>query len=240
MSAFLAGFHSTPPSEGVLEVRSLLKTYRAPDGRRTRVVDIPTFSLGRGEHVALHGASGSGKTTFLNLLGGILLPDEGKVHVAGHDLGALRPSKRDQVRAQCVGYVFQTFNLLQGYTALENVLMGMLFGRGADDVFARELLTRVGLGQRLLHRPRELSVGQQQRVAVARALAARPQLVLADEPTGNLDSRRAREAMALMRQLCRDQGAALLVVSHSRDILEQFESVRDFSDLNRAAREAAA
>lgn len=224
----------------VLEVRSLLKRFNAPDGGSTTVVDVPSFTLAGGEQVALRGTSGSGKTTFLNLVAGILEPDAGTIEVAGHDLTALGPSQRDGVRARSVGYVFQTFNLLQGYSALENVLTGMMFGRGVDERFARELLTRVGLGRRMNYRPRELSVGQQQRVAVARALAGRPALVLADEPTGNLDTRGAAEAMAMIGALCNEQHAALLVVSHSRDILRRFESVLDFGELNRAAREAAA
>jgi putative ABC transport system ATP-binding protein len=204
------------------------------------VVDVPSFALAEGEQLALRGASGSGKTTFLNLIAGILEADSGTIEVGGHNLGALGQSRRDRVRAETIGYVFQTFNLLQGYSALENVLMGMMFGRGPDERFARELLTQVGLGRRLNYRPRELSVGQQQRVAVARALAGQPKLVLADEPTGNLDPRRAAEAMALIRALCREHDAALLVVSHGREVLEQFASVRDFGALNRAAAEAAA
>lgn len=226
--------------ENVLEVRALKKSYRAPGGAMKTVVDVPALALSRGEHVAFRGASGSGKTTFLNLVAGILEPDEGTVRVAGHELAALGQSQRDRVRAEAIGYVFQTFNLLQGYSALENVLMGMMFGRGADERVARDLLSRVGLGRRMQHRPRELSVGQQQRVAVVRALASRPTLVLADEPTGNLDPASASDAMSLMRELCREQEAALLVVSHGRDVLAQFQTVLDFTRINRAATRAAA
>ncbi|MEM6296642.1 MAG: ABC transporter ATP-binding protein [Myxococcota bacterium] len=227
-------------SEHALDVRGLVKRYRAPEGGITTVVDVPAFTLMPGEQVAVRGASGSGKTTFLNLLAGILEPDAGTVTVAGHCLTTTPAARRDRVRAQTLGYVVQTFNLLQGYTVLENVLLGMMFGRGADERFARELLTRVGLERRMQYRPHELSVGQQQRVAVARALAGRPKLVLADEPTGNLDPARAAEALALIRGLCREQNAALLVVSHGREILSRFESVLDFSAINRAAVEAAA
>ena len=226
--------------EHVLEVHALTKRYRSPDGESTLVVDVPDMTLPVGEQVALRGASGSGKTTFLNLIAGILEADAGTIRVAGRDLVALGQSDRDRLRAETMGYVFQTFNLLQGYSALENVLMGMMFGRGADESFARELLRRVGLEERMHHRPRELSVGQQQRVAVARALANRPKLVLADEPTGNLDAHRARDAISLIRELCREHEAALVLVSHDRDILAQFDTVRDFSDINRAAAEVAA
>ncbi len=226
--------------QNVLEVNALIKRYRTPDGDSTLVVDVPAFVMALGQHIAIRGSSGSGKTTFLNLVAGIVAPDEGCVRVAGEDIWSLSPARRDRVRAAHVGYVFQTFNLLQGYTALENVLMGMMFGPGMDEPFARELLTRVGLGSRLHHRPAMLSVGQQQRVALARALASRPKLVLADEPTGNLDARTASRAMGLIRMLCREDGAALLVVSHSPELLAQFESVCDFCELNRAAAEAAA
>ena len=153
---------------------------------------------------------------------------------------ALREAGRDRLRAEKLGYIFQTFNLLQGFTVLENVLLGMSFGpRGADRAHAREMLGRVGLGHRLDHFPRQLSTGQQQRVAVARALANHPKLVLADEPTGNLDHRNAREALALIREVCREQGAALLLVSHDEEVLGRFELRRDFADLNRPAPEAA-
>jgi putative ABC transport system ATP-binding protein len=130
--------------------------------------------------------------------------------------------------------VFQTFNLLQGYTALENVVLGMMFGRGADYAHARQLLERVGLKDRMDYRPRQLSVGQQQRVAVARALANRPKIVLADEPTGNLDHRSAKESLDLIRGLCTENNAALLLVSHDREVLGKFDSVRDLKEVNRA------
>jgi putative ABC transport system ATP-binding protein len=138
------------------------------------------------------------------------------------------------VRAQHIGYVFQTFNLLQGYTALENVMLGMMFGNGADRAKAAALLERVGLEDRMNYRPRQLSVGQQQRVAVARALANRPELVLADEPTGNLDARRTQDALVLMREVCRENSAALLFVSHDDSILRQFDLVRELSEINDA------
>jgi putative ABC transport system ATP-binding protein len=147
--------------------------------------------------------------------------------------------ERDRFRALNMGYIFQTFNLLQGYTCLENVLLGMSFGAGADRAFAESLLARVGLEKRLHHRPGQLSTGQQQRVAVARAVANRPKLVLADEPTGNLDHRNAGESLALIREACRENGAALLLVSHDREVLGKFESTKDFSKLNRAAHEEA-
>ena len=154
--------------------------------------------------------------------------------IDGEDVAALGESQRDRARAARIGYIFQTFNLLQGYTVLENVVLGMSFGPGGvDRARARALLERVGLGHRLHHFPRQLSTGQQQRVAVARALANRPKLVLADEPTGNLDRAHGREALTLIREACREAGAALLLVSHDPEVLAQFEQVRDFSEINR-------
>ncbi|MEN9572293.1 MAG: hypothetical protein RL514_148 [Verrucomicrobiota bacterium] len=220
----------------LLQISQLKKSYAAPDGGTHAVVDVPEFQLKAQAQVALSGESGSGKTTFLNLIAGILAPDSGSIQLNGLELAGLRESARDRVRATTIGYIFQTFNLLQGYTALENVLLGMSFGPGADREFAKALLKRVGLGAKLNHLPRQLSTGQQQRVAVARALANRPKLVLADEPTGNLDHANAREAMALIREACRENGAALLLVSHDREVLGQFESVQELGKLNRAAK----
>jgi putative ABC transport system ATP-binding protein len=149
-------------------------------------------------------------------------------------MSTLSESRRDRLRAEKLGYIFQTFNLLQGYTVLENVLLGMSFGPGADRAHAAEILKRVGLEHRLHHFPRQLSTGQQQRVAVARALANRPKLVLADEPTGNLDRKHASEALKLIREVCREQNAALLLVSHDPEVLGAFETRQDFAQINQA------
>ena len=223
----------------MLSVSNLAKSFVTPEGASVKVVDVAEFRLGAGEQLALRGESGSGKTTFLNLVAGILAPDSGVVTIDGVEMTALREAGRDRLRAEKLGYIFQTFNLLQGFTVLENVLLGMSFGpRGADRAHAREMLGRVGLGHRLNHYPRQLSTGQQQRVAVARALVNHPRLVLADEPTGNLDRRNAQEALALIREVCREQGAALLLVSHDEDVLGRFELRRDFAQVNRPAVEA--
>ena len=219
----------------LLEISQLQKSFVTPDGAAQRVIDIPAFTLDERAQVALSGESGSGKTTFLHLIAGILKPDSGSIHIAGRAMSALPESERDRLRATSIGYIFQTFNLLQGYTCLENVLLGMSFGPGVDREFAITLLQRVGLESRLKHFPRQLSTGQQQRVAVARALANRPKLVLADEPTGNLDAANARDALALIRDGCRENGAALLLVSHDREVLAKFDRVADLRALNRAA-----
>lgn len=219
----------------LLEITDLQKNYRDPEGSLLRVVDVPAFTLNDREQVALRGESGSGKTTLLHLIAGILKADHGTIRIAGREMTGLAEAGRDQLRAQSIGYIFQTFNLLQGCTCLENVLLGMKFGPGIDRPFAEELLRRVGLSDKLRHLPRQLSVGQQQRVAVARALANRPKLVLADEPTGNLDHVNAAASLKLIREACRENGAALLLVSHDREVLGGFERVLDLQTLNRAA-----
>jgi putative ABC transport system ATP-binding protein len=217
----------------LLTVKNLEKAYVSPEGSQTRIINVSDFEMGEGSQIALRGSSGAGKTTFLNLIAGILQADSGRIVVAGEEMTALSESGRDGLRARHIGYIFQTFNLLAGYTALENIMLGMMFGKGIDINFARHLLERVGLGDRMQYRPSQLSVGQQQRVAVARAVANRPRLVLADEPTGNLDYHHANEAVTLIREICRENNAALLIVSHDSEILGQFEEAQDFAQVNR-------
>lgn len=192
------------------------------------------ISIQRGEYISIMGPSGSGKSTLFNMIGGLDKPSEGKVYIDEVDIAQLDSYELAWMRCHKIGYIFQTFNLLQGLSVLENVLLGMAFGAGVDRSRARALLARVGLGDRLNHRPGQLSTGQQQRVAVARALANQPRLVLADEPTGNLDPANAREALALIRDVCREQAAALLLVSHDEQTLAGFETVIDIRELNRA------
>jgi ABC-type lipoprotein export system ATPase subunit len=225
--------------EPLLQINHLTKAFRLPDGERKVILDVPEFSLAAGQQVAVRGESGSGKTTFLHLIAGILAADAGTIRIGGIDMAALTEPKRDRLRGISIGYIFQTFNLLQGYSCLENVVLGMAFGIGVDRPRASAMLERVGLANRLHHRPKQLSTGQQQRVAVARALANRPKLVLADEPTGNLDHKNAKESLALIRETCRENGAALLLVSHDPDVLARFEDVRDFAAINRALQEVA-
>jgi putative ABC transport system ATP-binding protein len=225
----------------MLAIHGLKKSFVSPEGVRAPVVEVAAFTLVAGQQHALRGESGSGKTTFLHLIAGILAADAGRIEIDGVDMAALSEARRDQLRAAKIGYIFQTFNLLQGCTVLENVMLGMAFGPGgADRGRACAILQRVGLAERMGHFPRQLSTGQQQRVAVARALVNRPKLVLADEPTGNLDTRNAGAALALIRETCRETGAALLLVSHDAQVLAQFEGAQDFAALNHAAREARA
>ena len=219
----------------MLEIKQLKKSFLSPDGEKTLIIDIDSFQVKAGEQVAIHGFSGSGKSTLLHLIAGILEADAGSILLENSDIARLSEGERDRVRADNIGYMFQTFNLLQGYTALENVILGMSFGGEGSVSEARTLLEKLGLGDRLNHKPRQLSVGQQQRVAVARALVKRPKLVLADEPTGNLDFHHAREALKLMRDICEEAGSALLLVSHDSAILDEFKEKYELSDINKAS-----
>lgn len=240
-----------------LRLEQLKKVFTGPDGSTVPVVDIPSFSLAGGQQVALVGSSGSGKTTLLHLISGILSPDSGRIifdfaedlhdDPAAHgphapvDLTQLSEAQRDIFRGRYIGYIFQTHHLLAGFTALENVLLGMSFtGRRHDTQWAKHLLNEVGLSSRLHYKPERLSVGQQQRVAVARALANRPRLVLADEPTGALDSRTAQQVLELIRRLCHEVSASLLLVTHDLNIARQLPRVLSLSQINRASTEALA
>jgi ABC-type lipoprotein export system ATPase subunit len=209
-----------------LVVEGLSHAYDDPEGGRTEVLRVPRLELARGATLAVTGESGSGKTTLLHLVAGILPVQSGRLRVAGESLEGLGEGARDRLRARHVGYVFQAFHLLPGLTALENVALGLSFrprGAGlAPRQAAREALARVGLGDRAHHRPGQLSTGQQQRVAVARALAGRPTLVLADEPTASLDRARADEALDLLISFAAECGAALLVVTHDAAALARF------------------
>lgn len=180
-----------------------------------------TLEVVRGERVALLGKSGSGKSTLLNLLGALDHATSGEVRVAGRDLGQLSRRELSRFRSATVGMIFQSFNLIHSRTALGNVELPMIFaGRSPRDrrALAREALESVGLGQRLHHRPTELSGGENQRVAVARALVNRPEIVLADEPTGNLDSATAHEVMGLLRDHIQRRSATLVLVTHDEDL----------------------
>ncbi len=217
----------------MLTVEDLVKNYRDPDGNIVPILNVPRFSLASGEQVVLRGSSGCGKTTFLNILAGILAPDSGSVVFDNVNICGLSEGGRDRYRAAKIGYVFQTFNLLDGFTALENVRLGMSFGRKSlDPNRAKSLLERVGLGDRLNHRPKQLSVGQQQRVSVARALANKPRLLLADEPTANVDPANQQVIIDLMRSVCKEENVALLLVTHSEAVSSQFSNVVFFEQLN--------
>jgi len=223
-----------------LTITDLARSFVTPGGARMPVVDIPEFAIAAGDQVALHGPSGTGKTTFLHLIAGILTADRGTILIGDRAMTGQPEARRDRLRAETIGYVFQSGNLLQGFSALENVLIAMRFAGRDDRAFATHLLARVGLGDRCEHRPAQLSAGQQQRVAVARALANRPLLVLADEPTGSLDPDLAAATLALIREVCHENEAALLLVSHDPSVLDLFATRHRFASLNRAATAAPA
>jgi ABC-type lipoprotein export system ATPase subunit len=224
-----------------LHLAQLKKNYTGPDGSVVSVIDIDNLSIADGEQVALIGSSGSGKTTLLHMIAGIVAADTGRIEYQLNgegtvDIAKLSEPQRDVFRGSHVGYIFQTHHLLGGFTALENVLLGMSFtGRKPDRAWARRLLDDVGLSDRRDYKPEKLSVGQQQRVAVARALANRPKLVLADEPTGALDPATAQQVLELIRKLCVEVGASLLLVTHDLDIAHQLPRVLSLSEINRAS-----
>lgn len=217
-----------------LRLKDVRKSYHEQDGTRLPILAISEFALQPGEQVALVGESGGGKTTLLNVISGITAADSGEVVVANTNLSKLSEPARDRFRALKIGFVFQTFNLLPAFTALENVLLGMSFsGQRADHNRAKDLLGRVGLSHRLHHRPATLSVGEQQRVAVARALVNRPALLLADEPTASIDAQHQAKVLELIRETCTEQQCALLLVTHSPEVAAQFPRVARLSDFNR-------
>ncbi len=205
-----------------LSVRGLRFGYSGAGGD---VVRIDELDVAPGEQVVVVGRSGSGKSTLLHLLSGVLDPDAGRVLVAGTDIHSLKGARRDAFRGREIGMIFQSFNLLHGFTALENVEVALMFSlmpRGEHAARARGLLGTLGI-DRMDAAPEELSVGQQQRVAVARALACKPALVLADEPTASLDPENSAVAIGLIRDACREQGAALVCVSHDPVVAGAFE-----------------
>jgi putative ABC transport system ATP-binding protein len=218
----------------MLRLQNVKKSFREPDGDILPILDIERFDVAAGEQTVLVGHSGCGKTTLLHIIAGIGTPDSGEVMIDGIDITRLPEAGRDGVRAEKIGYIFQTFNLLPGFNALENVLLGMTFARGrCDERRAKDLLARVGLAHRLKHRPGMLSVGEQQRVAVARALANRPRLLLADEPTASVDPKHQQQVIDLIRSTCRDDGVALFLVTHAPEVASSFDRVEHLDHFNR-------
>jgi putative ABC transport system ATP-binding protein len=217
-----------------LSLKSVRKSYREPDGNVLPILNIASFDVASGEQVVLLGPSGGGKTTLLNVISGITAPDAGEVVIDGTNIAKLQEVARDRFRAQRIGFVFQTFNLLPAFTALENVLLGMSFsGRKVDRQRAEELLNQVGLSHRMHHRPPQMSVGEQQRVAVARALANRPSLLLADEPTANVDVAHQQSILKLIREACSQNNVSLLMVTHSLEVANQFSRIEKLTDFNK-------
>lgn len=219
----------------MLSLELVRKSYREPNGDELSILDIPAFTVAKGEQVVLRGRSGCGKTTLLNCIAGLTTVDSGRIRINGTDIVRLQEVGRDRFRAQYIGFVFQTFNLLPAFTALENVQLGMSFtGQRPDAARAEKLLREVGLGHRLTHKPAALSVGEQQRVAVARALANQPSLLLADEPTANVDPGHQQQIIDLLREACRREQVAMLLVTHSPEVADQFDRVEVLEEINQA------
>jgi putative ABC transport system ATP-binding protein len=218
----------------ILQMTDVIKSFDQPGGGTLTVLDVPSFEIAKGEQVSLIGQSGGGKTTLLHLIAGLLVPEAGSIKVAGTELTRLSEQGRDRLRAAAIGYVFQTFNLLPAFSALENVKLGMTFGQGElDGTRAKELLARVGLSDRANYRPSQLSVGQQQRVAIARAMAGKPSILLADEPTANVDAFSAKSVLDLIRITCLEEGVSLLMVTHDMEIASMFDRIEKLDEINR-------
>lgn len=223
----------------VVELEQVKKSFVESNGHLLPVLNVPRFRLERGEQMVLVGRSGCGKTTLLHVIAGIRRPDSGSVKIDGREITKLSEAGCDRYRAAKIGYVFQTFNLLPGFTALENVQLGMTFTNGRKDWRrAAMLLERVGLGQRASHKPTAMSVGEQQRVAVARALASRPILLLADEPTANVDPANQQKIIDLIRETCREEQIALLMVTHAQEVAGQFDRVDRLEEINQVGKAA--
>ena len=215
----------------VLNARGVRRSFH--EGSSTlEVLTGVELTVARGERLAIIGASGSGKTTLLQILGGLDKPNAGTVEVSGRDLHAMNEHERGALRNRTIGFVYQFHHLLPEFSALENVAMPLLVRRERSAVAAaraRELLTRVGMGERLNHRPHQLSGGERQRTAVARALVTSPALVLADEPTGNLDGRNAQQVFALMLELNREFNTSLVVVTHDARLAARMDRVLELT-----------
>jgi len=215
----------------IIELKNVTRTYKLGD-EVLNALDGVNFSVNEGEFLAITGPSGSGKSTLANIIGGLDHPNSGTVTVDGSDLSHTRDSKLSEYRNAHIGFVFQSFNLQGNNTALENVMLPLVFARMKNKdrkVRARECLEAVGLGDRVKHKPSQLSGGQRQRVAIARALAGKPKIIIADEPTGNLDSAKGEEIMKLLKDLNK-QGITLLIITHDMNVAKQAGRVVEIRD----------
>jgi putative ABC transport system ATP-binding protein len=213
----------------MIRLEDIVKTYQMGRNSLTVLKGI-NLEIKDGEMVAIMGPSGSGKTTLLNLIGCLDKPTSGKYYFADKEVSQLGSSELAEFRGQKIGFIFQTFNLLSRLSALTNVEIGMMYAGGINREFAREALTKVGLAARMNHRPIELSGGEQQRVAIARAIVKNPSVFLADEPTGQLDSRSGKEIMSILSSLRAERNISILVVTHDASVANQCQRIIRLKD----------
>lgn len=212
-------------TDPAIVTKNLSKVVTTADGE-LKILDDINFSLNTGESLAIVGSSGAGKSTLLGLLAGLDVPSSGTIHLAGQEITSLDEEQRAAMRADLVGFVFQTFQLLPSLTALENVALPLeLRGDKTAEKQAAEYLARVGLSERLKHYPRTLSGGEQQRVAIARAFACKPKILFADEPTGNLDSKTGKKVTDLLFEINQEEGATLVLVTHDLSLAERCQNI---------------
>ena len=222
----------------MIQLKDITKVY--PMGNRElTVLKGINLQIKQGELVAIMGPSGSGKSTMLNLLGCLDKPTSGSYHLEGREVSHLSSKELAHIRGQKIGFIFQTFNLLSRLTALANVELGMTYAGGVDRKLAIEALAKVGLSERVTHRPIELSGGEQQRVAIARAIVKNPSLFLADEPTGQLDSRSGEEVISILTSLHAEQGITVLMVTHDANIASHCQRIIHLKDGEIVAEESA-
>lgn len=216
----------------LIELKNVTKTYEL-GGEKIYALDNVNLSIDKGDFIAIVGPSGSGKSTLANIVGGLDVPDEGQVLVDGVDISRVNDAMLSKYRNKQIGFIFQTFNLQPMYTALENVIIPLIFARispGERKKRALECLEAVGLGDRINHRPNQLSGGQRQRVCIARALANNPEVIIADEPTGNLDSKKGAEIVDLLSKLNKQNGITLIVITHDTIVAKQAKKVLTIKD----------
>lgn len=221
----------------MIVLKNLEKTYHSNEGS-LNVLDIPFYEIKEGSQIALVGPSGSGKTTLLNIISGLVHPTRGEVLVDEIRVDLLKESEKDRFRSKIIGYIFQNFNLVSSLTAMENVMLPMMFSglisKAEQQERAKELLGKVHLSHRLNHKPAKLSRGEQQRVAIARALANEAKLILADEPTGNIDYHTGMKVFNLLKDLCSKENITLVMVTHSEEYKNEFKEIVDIREINRA------
>lgn len=216
----------------MIQLSGVTKTYKMGD-ETIYAMNKVNLVVEKGEFIAIVGPSGSGKSTLANIIGGLDSPNSGKVVVEGEDLASRNDHDLSKYRNKKVGFIFQTFNLQPGYTALENVTIPLIFGRISPSKRkkrAEECLKMVGLGNRMKHRPNQLSGGQRQRVCIARALANDPEIIIADEPTGNLDTQKGAEIVSLLKELNKKKGITLIVITHDTSVAKQADRILTIQD----------